>query len=74
MKVVRYAPGVSGEEVLMKRRLKENRKRIPCKYKGVEYATLSAMARKLGVSNPTVTRALKEGHYKGEKIERMEIE
>ena len=68
VEIIRYAPGESGEDNTAQRQriLKMHNKK--CHYNNIEYNSLFALARKLGVSKATVSRAIKKGEYRGFEI------
>lgn len=70
MKITRYPAGMSGEDNTKARKKILNMNNKACSYDGVTYSSLSKLANKLGVSKPTITRAIRKGEYRGLKIER----
>ena len=68
VKIEKIKAGVSGAEMIAQRQRMLNMKRKPCFYDGTQYDSLSALAHRLGVSKPTITRAVKAGEYQGKVV------
>ena len=68
VKIEKIKAGVSGVDMTIRRQGLLNMKRKPCFYDGTQYDSLSALAHRLGVSKPTITRAVKAGEYRGKVI------
>lgn len=68
VKIERFPPGYSEADLNSRMTKMANRQRRRCSYGGIEYESISALAKFLNVSNSTIGKRFKEGEYRGLKL------